>query len=226
MRPAFAFTANVSSVTSAQAVTLTASAGGVSKSFALQLNATAPTLSISATSVAFGNVGVKMAATRTVTLSSTGTAAVTVSAATVTGTGFTVSGATFPVNLNPGQSVTLNVQFDPIATGAATGQLTIKSNSSSNGTVVISLSGTGTPPEVDLSWDAPSSSPDPVAGYNIYRSTGGSSSYQPLNSSIDTETTYVDSTVQSGTAYIYYVESVDSSGVKSAPSNNVTVTIP
>ena len=193
------FTATVSSVTSAQAVTLTASAGGVSKSFALQLNATAPTLSISATSVAFGNVGVKMAATRTVTLSSTGTAVVTVSAATVTGTGFTVSGATFPVNLNPGQSVTLTVQFDPIATGAVTGQLTIKSNSSSNSTVVISLSGTGAPPEVDLSRDAPSGSTDPVAGYNIYRSTGGSSSYQLLNSSIDAETTYVDSTVQSGT---------------------------
>ena len=221
-----AFTASVSSVTSAQAVTLTASAGSVSKSFALKLNAAVSMLNINATSVAFGNVGVKTAVTRTVTLSSTGTAAVTVSAATVTGTGFTVSGATFPVNLNPGQTATLNVQFDPIATGAATGQLTIKSNSSSNGTAVISLSGTGTPPEVDLSWDPPSSSPDPVAGYNIYRSTGGSSSYQLLNSSIDTETTYVDSTVQSGTAYTYYVESVDSSGVKSAPSNNVTVTIP
>ena len=166
------FTATVSSLTSAQAVTLTASAGSVSKSFALQLNATAPTLSISATSVAFGNVGVKMAATRTVTLSSTGTAVVTVSAATVTGTGFTVSGATFPVNLNPGQSVTLTVQFDPIATGAVTGQLTIKSNSSSNSTVVINLSGTGTPPEVDLSWDAPSGSSDPVAGYNIDKVDG------------------------------------------------------
>jgi Abnormal spindle-like microcephaly-assoc'd, ASPM-SPD-2-Hydin len=183
-------------------------------------------LTVSATSVAFGNVEVNTASTQTVTLSSTGTAAVTVSAATVTGKGFTVSGSTFPVNLNPGQAVTLDVQFDPTATGAVTGQLTIQSNSSTNGTVVISLSGTGTTPQVDLSWDAPSSSPDPVAGYNIYRSTGGSSSYQLLNSSIDTETTYVDSTVQSGTAYTYYVESVDSSGVKSAPSNLMSVTIP
>jgi hypothetical protein len=220
------FTASVSSVTSAQPVTLTASAGGVSKNFALQLNAAVPTLSITATSVAFGDVEVNTASTQTVTLNSTGTAAVTVSAATVTGKGFTVSGSTFPVNLNPGQAVTLDVQFDPTATGAVTGQLTIQSNSSTNGTVVISLSGTGTTPQVDLSWDAPSSSPDPVAGYNIYRSTGGSSSYQLLNSSIDTETTYVDSTVQSGTAYTYYVESVDSSGVKSAPSNLVSVTIP
>ena len=220
------FTASVSSVTSAQAVTLTASAGGVSRTFALQLYAAAATLSISPTSVAFGNVAVKTVATQTVTLTSTGSAAVTVSAATVTGTGFTVSGATFPVNLNPGQSVTLNVQFDPTATGAAAGQLTIKSNSSNNSTVVISLSGTGTPPEVALSWDAPSSSTDPIAGYNIYRSTGGSSAYQLLNSSVDPETTYVDSTVQSGLMYNYYVESVDSTGKQSAPSNQVSVTIP
>jgi len=137
-----------------------------------------------------------------------------------------VSGGTFPVTLNPGQTVTLNVQFDPTTTGVATGQLTIQSNSSTNGTAVISLSGTGTPPEVDLSWDAPSGSTDPVAGYNIYRSTGGSSAYQLLNSSIDTQTTYVDSTVQSGLTYDYYVESVDSSGVESAPSNQVNVTIP
>jgi len=220
------FTASVSSVTSAQAVTLTASAGSVSKSFALQLNAAVPTLNISAASLTFGNVEVNTASTQAVTLSSTGSTAVTVSSVTVTGTGFTVSGGTFPVTLNPGQTVTLNVQFDPTTTGVATGQLTIQSNSSTNGTAVISLSGTGTPPEVDLSWDAPSGSTDPVAGYNIYRSTGGSSAYQLLNSSIDTQTTYVDSTVQSGLTYDYYVESVDSSGVESAPSNQVNVTIP
>jgi len=220
------FTASVSLVTSAQSVTLTASAGSVSKSFALHLNAAGPMLSIDPTSVAFGNVEVNTASTQTVTLSSTGTAAVTVSAAPVKGTGFTVSGSTLPVTLNPGKTATLNVQFDPTAAGAVAGNLTIQSNSSTGGTAVISLSGTGTPPVVNLSWDAPSSSTDPVAGYNIYRSAGGSSSYQLLNSSIDTETTYVDTTVRSGTAYTYYLESVDSAGVVSAPSNEVTVTIP
>jgi len=79
---------------------------------------------------------------------------------------------------------------------------------------------------VTLSWDAPSSSTDPVVGYNIYRAASGSSSYQLVNSSVDTGTTYVDSTVQSGAAYIYYVESVDSSGNQSVPSNQVSVTIP
>ena len=80
--------------------------------------------------------------------------------------------------------------------------------------------------KVDLSWDAPSSSPAPIEGYKVYRSTGSSSTYQLLNSSIDTQTTYVDSTVQSGLIYHYYVESVDSSGKQSAPSNLASVTIP
>jgi len=221
-----AFTATVSSVTTAQAVTLKASAGSVSKTFALQLNPAVPTLSLSATSVAFGSVGLNAPATQSVTLTSTGTAPVTISAATLTGTGFTMSGATFPVTLNPSQVATLTVQFDPTTAGAATGQLTITSNSSTNGTATIALSGTGMQPQVSLSWNAPSSSTDPVAGYNIYRSTGGSSSYQLVNSSVDAQTTYVDTTVQNGLTYDYIVESVDASGVVSSPSNTLSITTP
>jgi Abnormal spindle-like microcephaly-assoc'd, ASPM-SPD-2-Hydin len=113
-------------------VTLTASAGGVTKSFSLQLNAAVATLTVSPTSLAFGNVTVNTQSMLPVTLTSTGTAPVTANSGTLTGTGFTMSGATFPVTLNPGLAVTLDVQFDPTATGAATGQLTIQSNSSTN----------------------------------------------------------------------------------------------
>jgi len=103
---------------------------------------------------------VNTATTLPVTLTSTGTAPVTVSSAALTGTGYTMSGATFPVTLNPNLAVTLEVQFDPTVTGAASGQLTIQSNSSTNATAVISLSGTAETVihQVDLSWDAPSSS--------------------------------------------------------------------
>jgi hypothetical protein len=221
------FTATVSSVTTAQAVTLTASAGGVSKTFALQLNAGVATLTISPTSLAFGNVTVNTPTTLPVTLTSTGTAPVTINSATLSGTGFTMSGATFPVTLNPTLAITLDVQFDPTTTGAATGQLTIKSNSSTNGTVVINLTGTGESGShlVDLSWQAPGSSADPVAGYHIYRSTGGSA-YQLLNSSLNTPTTYTDNNVVSGQTYDYIVKSVDSSGVESSASNEATATIP
>jgi hypothetical protein len=226
------FTASVASVTSAQTATLTASANGVSKRFALQLNAaaaTVPTLSVSPTSVAFGNVTVNTAMKLPVTLSSTGTAPVIINSATLTGSGFTLSGATFPVTLNPSLAVTLEVQFDPTAAAAATGQLTIQSNSSTNSTVAISVSGTGEAVQqhqVDLSWVVPSSSPVQITGYNIYRAPGGSTSYQQLNSSVVTQTTYVDSTVQAGSSYDYYVESVDSSGAQSAPSNEVAASVP
>jgi Abnormal spindle-like microcephaly-assoc'd, ASPM-SPD-2-Hydin len=223
-----AFTATVTSVTTAQAVTLTASAGSVSKSFALQLNAAVPTLTISTASLTFGNVAENTPSTLPVTLTSTGTAPVTINSAALSGAGYTVSGATFPVTLTPNLAITLQVQFDPTATGAVTGQLTIQSNSSTNGTAVISLTGTGTAVshQVNLSWQAPSDSTDSIAGYNVYRSAGGSSGYQLLNSSVDIKTTYVDSTVQAGLTYDYIVESVDSSGAESTASNEVTVTIP
>jgi hypothetical protein len=222
------FTATVASVASAQAVTLTATAGSVSKTFALQLNAAVPTLTINATSIAFGNVVVGAPATQSVTLTSTGTAPVTVNSATVTGTGFSVSEPTFPATLNPGLAATLNVQFDPTAAVAEKGQLTVSSNSSTGATAVISLSGTGTAAsyEVNLSWDAPSSSTDPIAGYNIYRSLSGSSSYQLLNPSVVILTTYADTTVQNGQTYDYYAKSVDDYGVESVASNILGVTIP
>ena len=101
------FTATVSSVSTAQTATLSASAGGVMETFALQLNASGqggegvPTLSINSSSVAFGDVTLNIPAAQSLILSSTGTAAVTVSAATVTGGGFTASGVTFPLTLNP-----------------------------------------------------------------------------------------------------------------------------
>jgi hypothetical protein len=222
------FTAHVSSVSTAQAVTLTASANGVNETFALQLGAGAPTLSINATTLAFGNVNLNTPTTQSITLSSTGTTAVTVNSATVSGSAFTLSGGNFPLTLNPSQSTTVSVQFDPTSAGAATGTLTVASNSSSGPTAVVSLSGTGVSSsyEVNLSWDAPSSSPDPVAGYNVFRSPSGASSYQQLNSSVLTGTTYTDSTVQAGQSYDYIVESVDASGVESAPSNMASAVIP
>jgi len=176
--------------------------------------------------VSFGSVVLNSPASQSVTLTSTGTAAVTINAVTATGTGFSASGATFPMTLNPGRALTLSVQFDPITTGSASGLLTVTSNSSTDPTVVISLSGTGAPHEVDLIWNAPSASlADPVTGYHIYRALGGSSSYQLVSSS-NPEPAFADTTVQSGLAYDYIVKSVDASGMESTPSNMASVTIP
>jgi fibronectin type 3 domain-containing protein len=110
-----------------------------------------------------------------------------------------------------------------------TGQLTISSNSSTNPTLSIPLSGTATTSvsyQVDLTWQAPGSSTDPVAGYHVYRAPSGTTSYTLMNSTLLTQTSYVDGTVTSGTTYDYEVKSVDSSGVESSPSNIITVNIP
>jgi fibronectin type 3 domain-containing protein len=129
--------------------------------------------------------------------------------------------------LNPGQTATLYIQFDPTSAGAATGTVTLTSNASPS-TATIGLSGTGQTVSyrVDLTWNAPTDSTDPVAGYNIYRATGTNSSYQLMNSSVDSTTTYTDTTVQNGTSYTYYVESVDASGNQSSPSNTFTASVP
>ena len=221
------FTATATAVTTSQTATLTASAGGVTRTYALQLTSSGPALTLQSTSVSFGDVTLNTPATQTVTLTSSGTAPLTISAGTVTGTGFSISGISFPVTLNTGQTATLSIEFDPKTTGPATGTVTLTDNTTA-GTAAISLSGTGQAASyvVDLTWDAPASSSDPVAGYNIYRAVSGSSSYQLLNSTVNEPTTYADTTVTNGTAYQYDVESVDASGNRSAPSNVFSVTIP
>jgi Domain of unknown function (DUF4082)/Abnormal spindle-like microcephaly-assoc'd, ASPM-SPD-2-Hydin len=186
-----------------------------------------PQLTLSVTTLSFGSVAVNSSSSQSLALTSSGTSPVTVNSASITGAGFTIVGGSFPVTLNPNQSMTLQVQFKPTASGSAAGQLTISSNSSSGGSAVVSLAGTGAASAhtVSLSWSAPSTSPDPVAGYNIYRLTG-SGSAQLINSSVDTQTAYVDRAVVSGTTYIYFVKSVDSNSVESVSSNQITVTIP
>ncbi len=79
---------------------------------------------------------------------------------------------------------------------------------------------------VDLTWEAPASSPDPVAGYNIYRAVSGSFAYQLLNPSVNSSTSYTDTTVADNTSYTYYIESVDGESNQSVPSNSFTVSIP
>ena len=209
-------------------MTLTASAGGATETYALTLNAATAALTLGSSNVAFGDVNLNSPATQTVTLTSSGTANLTISAGSVTGTDFSMSGVSFPVTLDPGQTATLTVQFDPTAAGAASGAVTLTSNAPGGGTATISLSGTGQAAQyqVNLTWDAPTGSSDPVAGYNVYRAVSGSSTYKLLNSSPEGSTAYSDTGVLSSTSYIYFVESVDAEGNASVPSKTFTVSIP
>ena len=54
-----------------------------------------------------------------------------------------------------------------------------------------------------------------MAGYNVYRSSNGGTSYQALGSVAASQTSYIDNTVASGQAYDYIVKAYDSSHVES-----------
>jgi hypothetical protein len=220
------FTAVVSSVTTSQTATLTAQAGGVTKTYAINLGSGTPGLTVASTSISFGTINLNSPSTQTVLLTSSGTAAVTISAGSVTGSGFSISGLNFPLTLNPGATAILNIQFDPTVAGSATGAVTLTTNTSA-GKATIALSGTGQSVtyEVDLSWASPGGS-DAAVGYNVYRAVSGTSSYQRLNSSLNASTAYADSTVAASTTYVYYVTSVDAAGVESTPSSSWTAVIP
>jgi hypothetical protein len=160
-------------------------------------------------------------------LTSSGTQAVTVESTSLTGSGFSIGGLAFPVTVNPGQSILLQLEFVPTIAGAVSGQITISSNATAGGTMAIPVSGTGgVPYAVNLTWAAPTSSADAVVGYKVYRSISGASSYQLLNSAVNTGTTFTDTTVANGQSYVYYVTSVDVAGGESVPSNTFDATIP
>lgn len=216
----------IGSVTKPQTAIITARLNGVSKSFSISLapaSAIAPAMSVNATSIGFGSVAINSPQEQALKISSTGTASLTVSSAAITGTGFSLSGATLPTTLAPGQSMTVQVQFDPTKSGTFSGQLSIASNAS---TASIPLSGSGAAHQVELSWNEPAPTANPIIAFNIYRAPSGSSSYARVNLSPDQIATYTDTTVQTGTAYDYKVTSLDSAGLESSPSNKISVTVP
>lgn len=176
---------------------------------------TAGQLSISPSSVNFGNVNVGSTETHAVTMSATG-ASVTVSSDASSSSHFVVTGVSLPFTIPAGQSKSFNVGFTPAVTGTVSGSLTFNSNAAS-AQVVESLAGTGTTPQysVSLSWNASTG----VSGYNVYRSTSASGSYVKINSSLDANTAYTDTSVASGHKYYYEATAVNSSGQESARSS-------
>jgi hypothetical protein len=102
-----------------------------------------PGLSISPASLSFGDVSVGGSASQSITLASNGASPLTVSGATVSGSGFSLSGASFPQTLNPGQSTMLDIKFSPTSTVASTGQVAILTNAVNQSTVDVALSGQG-----------------------------------------------------------------------------------
>ena len=179
-------------------------AGGIGSLLAAGTYTLAPTISLTP-----GSVTLTPSQTQafTATVANSSNTAVTWSLSPAVGSISTAGLYTAPASITSAQTVTVT------ATSVA--------DSTKSASASVSLS----PHEVDLSWNAPSSSADPIAGYNVYRSSDGST-YQLLNSSVDTTTTYADMTVLAGQTYDYIVESVDASGYTSVPSNMISETVP
>lgn len=202
--------------------------------FAQQVSATtasttSPKLSVSTSTIAFGNVTVGSTATQEVIVTSTGNSPVTLYSASLTGSSFQAnSNVSLPVTLAPGKTAIGYLTFKPTSAGKSTATLNIASNASSNSSLSVSLSGTGTTAkhQVELSWQAPGSSAAPISTYHIYRATGTATTYSLLSSSNGTQTNYADTNVQSGLSYAYVVKSVSRTGIESPASDTTRVTIP
>ena len=127
------------------AVTITDNASGSPQSIALTGTGVMPQVKLSATSVAFGgeNVNVKSAA-KTVTLSNSGSAALSIASIQLTGANASWFGASNNCgkSLAAGAGCTISVSFDPLGPGPATAAVTIADNASGS-PHSIALTGTG-----------------------------------------------------------------------------------
>ena len=132
------------------------SAGTFSGNLAITSNAPNPTLNVALsgtgvaggqltsnpTSLSFGSVQTGSKKMLSETLTNSSTAAITISRVVPSGAGFSFSGMTPPVTLSPNQSFTFSVAFAPTSSGAASGALSITSNTP-NSALSIPLTGSG-----------------------------------------------------------------------------------
>jgi Fibronectin type III domain len=183
-------------------------------------------LSLSTTALSFnGSSGNVSSQPFTVTV--TGPSPVTVTNVSISNGTFFAPAVSLPVTLSSGQSITGQISARPQST-AQTGTATIVS---SVGTYTVSLSETATAKpstsySVDLAWNAPSKSTDPVDSYQVDRAVSGSTQYSTVGTTTAASMTFTDTSVTAGQTYVYQVRSVDESGNTSTPSNTLTLAIP
>jgi Abnormal spindle-like microcephaly-assoc'd, ASPM-SPD-2-Hydin/Protein of unknown function (DUF1573) len=176
-------------------ITITSNAPGSPSTVALSGTGVALQASISATptSANFGSVAVGSTNSQTIQVTNTGNAVLTITQATVTGTGFSTTGLTLPLSINPGLSSTFNAQYHPAAAGAASGSLTIVSNAPTSPSL-ISLTGTGVAATQILSLSANS-----VSFGNV--NTGASSTQTVTVTNTGNSNVQISQIAASGTGY-------------------------
>ncbi len=111
----------------------------------------AGTLVASPGQVAFGNVSVGKTASATILLFNGSSAPLQITQLALTGPSFSVAGQSNPpAAVSAGATYRLNVQFAPVASGTAAGQLTVTSNASTGNSTAVSLTGTGVATAADI----------------------------------------------------------------------------
>lgn len=158
-----AFAPGLATTPGAKSATLSISyAGGAGSPITVPLSGTAtvaghPEISLSRTSIPFGNQNVGVASgAQTVIVTNTGTAALTVASATLSGTNaanFAVTNgcvAAIPPAPGPGNTCTVSVRFTPSSNGAKSATLTIASDDPTRPTVTVALTGTGVSPVISM----------------------------------------------------------------------------
>ena len=183
------------------------------------------TLTATPASLSFGSSALNTTLTQTVKIANTGSASATITQDSVIGAGFS-TGLTTPLTLAAGQSVTTTVVFTPTTAGVLSGSLSLSSNGSS--LLSIPLSGAGVTPishSVDVTWAA--SATAALQGYSVYRGTTSGGPYTRISPLLSSTTLlFTDAGVASGGHYFYVVTDMNASGVESATSNEVAVTVP
>jgi len=117
-------------------------------------NGVQPALTITPSSVSFGNVTVGSPISQAIQLTNSGTGTLSITQMNVTGSGFSTK-LSVPINLTAGQSTTFDAEFSPTAAGAVTGSVGLVSNAAGS-PAAISLSGTGVAQTLVLSFSSTS----------------------------------------------------------------------
>ena len=207
-------------------VTVSNTSGSVTSN-AATLTVTTGTVLLNAgqSSLNFSSVTIGSNKSLPVSFTNAGNSNVTISNVMISGAGYSASGIQTGQIVTPGQTATLNVTFTPATAAVLQGSVTVTSDAT-NSPATVTLSGTGVQAvshSVTLTWTASSSA---VTGYNVYKSSVSGGPYAKLNSSPVSATTYSDTAVNSSQTYFYVVTSVDSSGIESANSAEVSASVP
>jgi hypothetical protein len=180
-------------------------------------------LAVNPASMTFSSVTVGTSQNQTGKLTA-GSSPITVSSANWQGTGFSVSGISFPVTIQSGQSVPFTVTFAPQAAGTASGGISFVSNAS-NSLLSESLTGTALQTgqhSVDLNWNADAST---VQGYYVYRGNQTGGPYSRVSTLVPA-TSYIDASVTAGQTYYYVVTALGSGSLESGYSNEAVAVVP